>query len=367
MNLEDLRRKIDETDARIVGLIAERISTAAEIGREKRKQGIQIEDWAREKAVLETVKDTARKEGISQETIESIYKRIVAACKEVQQKKVAFQGEIGAYSGEAAFSFFGPSVQIQPYESFDDVFKAVENREVGFGIVPVENSLEGSISRVYDLLLDSPLRVCGEMELRVVHCLIANPGARLDSIKRLYSHPQALAQCRAFLKHLGCELIPSYDTAGSVKMIREKGMVDGAAIGSARAAEIYGMKILAEGIEDNPNNFTRFFILSKQDSPPSGDDKTSIVFSVKEEPGALYRALRKFAVRNINLTKLESRPTRQKPWEYNFYLDCEGHREGKVLEEALKNLERTSLFVKVLGSYPKAKAPHLTSPSRGEE
>ena len=358
MSLEDLRRKIDETDTQIVRLVAERVRIAAEIGREKGKQGIQVEDWAREKAVLEKVKDIAREESISQGDVERIYKQIVTVCREVQQQvKVAFQGEIGAYSEEAAFNFFGPSVQIQPYESFDDVFKAVENREVGFGIVPVENSLEGSISRVYDLLLDSPLRVCGEMELRVVHCLIANPRARLDSIKKVYSHPQALAQCRAFLKHLGCELIPSYDTAGSVRMIREKGMADGAAIASARAAEIYGMKILAQGIEDNPNNFTRFFVLSKQDSPPSGCDKTSIVFSVKEEPGTLYKALRKFAMRNINLTKLESRPTRQKPWEYNFYLDCEGHRQGKMLEEALKNLERTSLFVKVLGSYPKAKPP----------
>ena len=366
MKLEDLRRKIDEIDTQIVKLIAARVRIAAEIGREKGRQGMQVEDWPRENAVLERVKGLARDERMSQEDAESIYKQIVTVCREVQQQaKVAFQGEIGAYSEEAAFNFFGPSVQIQPYESFDDVFNAVESREVGFGIVPVENSLEGSISRVYDLLLDSSVRVYGEIELRVVHCLITNPGARLDSIKRVYSHPQALAQCRAFLKHLGCELIPSYDTAGSVRMIREKGMADGGAIASARAAEIYGMRILAEGIEDNPNNFTRFFVLSKQDCPPSGDDKTSIVFSVKEEPGTLYKALRKFAIRNINLTKLESRPTRQKPWEYNFYLDCEGHRDDKLLAEALRNLERTSLFVKVLGSYPRAKSPSSVLPLRG--
>jgi chorismate mutase/prephenate dehydratase len=357
MSLEDLRRKIDEADARIVRLIAERMRIALEIGREKGRQGIEVEDRAREKAVLQKVKEIAGNESISQDDVESIYRQIVTVCREAQQPvRVAFQGEIGAYSEEAACNFFGPSVQLQPYESFDDVFKAVENREVAFGIVPVENSLEGSISRVYDLFLDSPLRVCGEIELRVVHCLIASPRARLDSIKRVYSHPQALGQCRAFLKHLDCELIPSYDTAGSVRMIREKAMADAAAIASARAAEIYGMKILADGIEDNQNNFTRFFVLSRQDSPPSGDDKTSIVFSVKEEPGALYKALRKFAIRNINLTKLESRPTRQKPWEYNFYLDCEGHREGEMLQEALNSLERNSLFVKVLGSYPKAKS-----------
>ncbi len=231
----------------------------------------------------------------------------------------------------------------------------VEKGEAQFGIVPIENSLEGSISRTYDLLLDSNLRVCGETELRVVHCLIASPETRLDLIKRVYSHPQALGQCQAFLKHLNCELIPTYDTAGSVKMIKEKGITDGAAIASARAAEIYEMQIIAREIEDTPNNFTRFFILAKQDSPPSGNDKTSIVFSVKHRPGALYEFLRKLASKNINLTKIESRPTRQKPWEYNFYLDFEGHREDEAAREVLESLEKTSLFVKVLGSYPKAK------------
>jgi chorismate mutase/prephenate dehydratase len=234
------------------------------------------------------------------------------------------------------------------------VFKVVEEGQVQFGVVPVENSLEGSISRVYDLLLDSALKVCGEIELRVIHCLIASSGAGLDTIKRVYSHPQALAQCRNFLKHLDCELIPTYDTAGSVKMIKKSGMADSAAIASARAAEIYGMKVIAQEIEDNPNNFTRFFILSKEDSPPLGNDKTSIVFSTKDRPGALHEFLREFASRNINLTKLESRPTRQKPWQYNFYLDFEGHRKDKSAREALENLEKTSIFVKILGSYPKA-------------
>jgi len=355
MKIEELRNKIDETDTRIVKLIAERIRIAQEIGKKKSKQGKQIEDRERESSVLRNVRGFAQEENISQEDIESIYNQIVTVCRWIQETGVAFQGEIGAYSEEAAFNFFGSSVQVKPCESLDEVFKIVERGEMPFGIVPVENSLEGSISRVYDLLLDSSLKVCGEIELRVVHCLIANPGARLDSIKRVYSHPQALGQCKAFLKHLDCELIPTYDTAGSVKMIKEERIVDGGAIASARAAEIYGMKIIAQEIEDNPNNFTRFFILSHHDSPPSGNDKTSIVFSVKHRPGALYKSLEELAARNINLTKIESRPTRQKPWEYNFYLDFEGHREDKASQEALENLERTSLFVKVLGSYPKAK------------
>lgn len=355
MKIEDLRRQIDEVDAGIVKLIAERMRIAEEIGRKKMGQRKQIEDSAREKRVLENIRSIAREESISQEAMESIYRQIVTVSKRLQGIAVAFQGETGAYSEEAAFHFFGPSIQTKPCEGLDDVFKIVELGEVQFGIVPVENSLEGSISQVYDLLLDSTLRVCGEVELRVVHCLIANPGARLDLIKRVYSHPQALGQCKAFLKHLDCELIPTYDTAGSVKMIKEKGIIDGGAVASTRTADIYGMKIIAREIEDTPHNFTRFFILSQQDSPPSGNDKTSIVFSTKHKPGALYESLKELAARNINLTKLESRPTRQKPWEYNFYLDFEGHREDRAPGEALAGLEKTSLFVKVLGSYPKAK------------
>jgi len=355
MSLEDIRRKIDETDANIVKLVAERIRLAEEIGRAKRKWGKQIEDREREEQVLGNVRGIAQSLNISQEDIESIYRQIVVASKRIQGARVAFQGEIGAYSEEAAFRFFGASTRLKPCESLEDVFKAVEQDEVQFGVVPAENSLEGSISRVYDLLLDSNLKVCGETDLRVVHCLIGVPEARLDLIKRVYSHPQALGQCKTFLRHLGCELIPTHDTAGSVKIIKEKGTTDRGAVASARAAEIYGMKVLAREIEDNPNNFTRFFILSKQDSPPSGNDKTSIVFSVKHKPGALYEALKELAVRNINLTKIESRPTRQKPWEYNFYLDFEGHRQDKVSQEALDSLENTSLFVKVLGSYPKSR------------
>jgi len=354
MSLDDLRGKIDKTDDKIVRLIAERIKIAEEIGQEKKKLGKQIEDTAREQVVLENIKDIARDENISQEGIERIYRQIIAIAKGAEGIQVAFQGELGAYSEQAAFQYFGPSVQPKPCETVDDVFRVVGLGETQYGIVPIENSLEGSISRSYDQLLDSELKVRGETELRVVHCLIANPETRLDSVKKVYSHPQALGQCQAFLKHLGCEMVPTYDTAGSVKMIKDKGIIDGAAIASARAAEIYGMQILAEGIEDNQNNLTRFFILAGQDSPPSGNDKTSIVFSVKHQPGALYEFLKTLAVKNINLTKIESRPRREKPWEYNFYLDFEGHRKDKGIRETLEELEKTTLFLKILGSYPRA-------------
>ncbi|KPK20753.1 MAG: prephenate dehydratase [Dehalococcoidia bacterium SG8_51_3] len=279
----------------------------------------------------------------------------MAACKNKEGVTAAFQGEAGAYSEEAASQFFGASVESRPCETLEEVFESVEEEGVQFGVIPVENSLEGSISRSYDLMLESDLHVCGETEVRVIHCLIASPDAGLDTVKKVYSHPQALAQCRNFLNHLKAALIPSYDTAGSVKMIKEQKLTDSAAIASARAAEIYGMKVIAREIEDNPHNFTRFFVLGREDSPPSGNDKTSIVFSTKNQPGALYEALGEFARRSINLTKLESRPTRQKPWQYNFYLDFDGHREDAAAREALADVEKLTIFLKVLGSYPKAK------------
>ncbi|MFC2010180.1 prephenate dehydratase [Chloroflexota bacterium] len=354
MSLEDLRAKIDKFDDRIVKLIAERVRIAEEIGRLKKEQGLQIEDIAREKLVLKSVRELADEEKINQEDMERIFRQIISASKNVEGTEIAFQGETGAYSEEAASQFFGPLIQTEPCESVDDVFKTVEQGETPFGIIAIENSLEGSISRSYDLLLDSNLMVCGETELKVVHCLIVNPGTRLDAIKKVYSHPQALGQCHTYLRHLNCELVPTYDTAGSVKMIKEKRINDGAAIASNRAAEIYDMQVIAREIEDNPNNFTRFFILANQDAPPSGNDKTSIVFSVQHRAGALYEFLNTLASNKINLTKIESRPTRQKPWEYNFYLDFEGHHEDKNAKEALEELGKTAVFIKVLGSYRKA-------------
>jgi len=267
---------------------------------------------------------------------------------------VAFQGERGAYSESAVYSFFGPSAKPKPCRTFREVFEEVKAKKADFGVVPIENSIEGSVNQVYDLFLEYDLKVCGETILKIEHCLIANPGSTLSSIEVIYSHPQALAQCRNFLEELGCEMISTYDTAGSVKMIKEKRLLNAGAIASERAAMIYGMKVLAKGISDNPNNYTRFFILYERDSPPTGEDKTSIIFSTKHIPGALYQALEEFALRKINLMKIESRPTKQRPWEYNFYLDFEGHRSEPRCVEALEGLRKKTTFLKILGSYPKA-------------
>ena len=268
--------------------------------------------------------------------------------------KVAFQGERGAYSESAVYQFFGSTMRVKPCRDFRDVFESVKNQEVQAGVVPVENSIEGSVNQNYDLFFNYDLKVCGEVIVKIAHCLIANPGTSIDSIKAVYSHPQALAQCRSFLERLKCELIPTYDTAGSVKLIKEKKLANAAAIASEKAAELYNMKILARDIADNKENYTRFFVLSKEDSPITGKDKTSIIFSAKHEPGSLYHALGEFAKRNINLTRIESRPTKKTPWEYNFYLDFEGHRSEPRCAEALKALEKCAAFVRILGSYPKA-------------
>ena len=272
---------------------------------------------------------------------------------------IAFQGERGAYSESAVYTFFGDKTEVKPCRDLTEVFESVDKREVPVGVVPVENSLEGSVNQTYDLFLTHNLKVSSEIIIRISHCLIANPSTSLEAVKTVYSHPQALAQCRSFLESLDSELIPTYDTAGSVKMLKEKGLKDAAAIASEKAAEIYGMKILAREIEDTPTNYTRFFVISKNDSPMTGKDKTSIIFAAKHIPGALYHSLGEFAKRDINLAKIESRPTRQKPWEYNFYLDFEGHRTEENCTEALKALKKRATFLKILGSYPRAASPRV--------
>lgn len=268
--------------------------------------------------------------------------------------QVAFQGERGAYSESAVYAYFGPTAEVKPCRYLSDVFIQVENGETDFGVVPIENSIEGSVTQTYDLFLTFDLKVCGEVIIKVVHCLIAHAGKNIDEIKTVYSHPQALAQCRKFLEKLNCKIIPAFDTAGSVKMIKDERMLDAAAIASERAAKIYDMAVIAKEIGDSPNNYTRFFVLAKDDAPYTGKDKTSIIFSIKSYPGSLYKVLGEFAKRNINLSKIESRPTKQTPWEYNFYLDFEGHKTEKQCKEALEAIKDKTNFVKILGSYKAA-------------
>jgi len=267
--------------------------------------------------------------------------------------KVTYQGEIGAYSEMAAYKFFGHKAEPVPCKDFREVFESVKTGAVPNGVVPIENSIEGSVNQNYDLFLTYDLKVCGEVAVKLAHVLIANPQTKFEDLETVYSHPQALAQCRLYLEKHKWEIIPAYDTAGSVKIIKEKQLFNAAAIASEKAAELYGMKILARDIADNPSNYTRFLVLSHEDAAPTGDDKTSIIFSAKHAPGTLYHALGEFASRNINLTKIESRPTKTQAWQYNFYLDFEGHRTEKRCTEALAALEKYATFIKILGSYPR--------------
>ncbi|MCS7126650.1 MAG: prephenate dehydratase [Aigarchaeota archaeon] len=269
--------------------------------------------------------------------------------------KIAFQGERGAYSEEAAIQFFGQEVEFITCRDITSVFNLVEAGGADYGVVPLENSIEGSINETYDLLLSTSLKVSGEVNLKVTHCLIAHPEADPIKIKKVISHPQALAQCRIYLLSKRFEVVPSYDTAGSVRKIFEEKLLDTAAIASERAAQIYGMKILDRQIEDYGRNYTRFLVIGERDAEPTGEDKTSIIFSLPHIPGSLYRALEEFAIREINLTKIESRPTKHRPFEYYFYIDFEGHRRNPIIQEALDSLSKKTLFLKVLGSYPRAK------------
>jgi prephenate dehydratase len=269
--------------------------------------------------------------------------------------RVAFQGEAGAYSEAAAFAYFGQETQTIPCETFDAVFAAVEGQSCDYGLVPIENSLAGSIHRNYDLLLQHNLFIVGEHHLRVQHCLIGLPGATITTIRRVISHPQALAQCERYLKSLPeVKSEAVYDTAGSVKMIQNLGDASMAAIASRRAAEVYGMAILAEGIEDDQANYTRFLAISPRPVTPEANAKTSIVFTLNNIPGALFKALSVFALRDIDLTKMESRPLIGKPWNYLFYIDIGGSIAEKRIAHALENLGEYAMMLRVLGSYPRS-------------
>ena len=268
--------------------------------------------------------------------------------------KVSFQGEPGAYSEQAVFNYFG-EVETVPCESFDVMFDSVVSGKSDVALAPIENSLAGSIHQNYDLLLRHDLHIVGEYFLRVRHCLVAMPGAKMEDIKKAISHPQALGQCVAYFRGKGIKPETVYDTAGSVKMLKVSGAMDTAAIASRRAAELYGMQILEEGIEDNSENYTRFLAVQREAAFPKGEAKTSIVFTLKHVPGSLFKAMSVFALRDIDLTKIESRPLQGKPWEYLFYIDFIGSADDDTPRRALEHLGEYATTLRVLGSYPRFK------------
>jgi arogenate/prephenate dehydratase len=265
--------------------------------------------------------------------------------------RIAFQGAAGAYSEGAARRAW-PEAETVACEQFEDVFASVAEGRTSHGLLPIENSIGGSIHRNYDLLLEHDLPIVAETELQVVHNLVALPGTDIGRIRRVCSHPQALAQCESFLRGLpGVEIVATYDTAGSARLIQEQQLADTAAIASSRAAEIFGLAVLRAGIQDFPDNITRFLLVAREPQPLGTPDKTSVVFALPNAPGALFRALSVFALRDIDLTKLESRPMRGRPWEYLFYVDLAVGGGDPRCERALGHLAELARWIRTLGSY----------------
>jgi prephenate dehydratase len=277
----------------------------------------------------------------------------------MKKERIGFQGALGAFSQEAVVQLLGDKVEVVPFPRFEDVFRALTRRKIDAAVIPIENTLAGSVHENYDHLLHFDVRIAAETNVRIIHNLIAPPGIRFKDIRKVYSHPVALNQClRFFARHPKIESTPFYDTAGSVKMVMEEKPADAAAIASSVAASIYGAHILQRSIEDDRRNFTRFFLLyaSKRTPLPRREAKawkTSLVFTTRNVPGALFRALSAFALRDLNMTKIESRPLHGKPWEYLFYLDFLDKEEEPRVQNALRHLAELADFMRVLGSYPK--------------
>lgn len=271
------------------------------------------------------------------------------------QNVIAFQGIHGAYSEQAIRQHFGDTVEVQPCQDLHELFEAIQTNRVQYALLPVENALAGAVNQAYELLMDSDLRIQAEVILHVHHALIAPEGTAMADIQRVRSHPQALAQCDKFIRRHGFKTIPWWDTAGSARDLAQDREPGTAAIASVLAADLYGLKVLQAEIEDVPFNYTRFFVLGHDDPPRGEYNKTSLVFATRNRPAALYECLGEFATRGLNLTKIESRPRRNRPWEPMFYLDFEGHWQDPVCQEVLARLVQRASFVKMLGSYPAVK------------
>jgi len=267
--------------------------------------------------------------------------------------KVSFQGEHGAYSESAAKKFFGDKIETIPSNTFEDTLRNTEKETTSdYSILPVENSIEGTVGQSIDAIVNTNLHSVGEIYLKVEHCLIGK--GKLEDIEKVYSHPQALGQCSDFIMNNQFKTVPTYDTAGSVKLIKEMDDIHSASIASFDAGKLYDISIIKQGIENNPNNYTRFLIFSKENSVESAKDKTSIIFSIKHEPGALYEILKEFNDNGINLTKIESRPNKNTNWEYNFFVDFLGHYSNSKIKSVLDKISENTLFLKVIGSYEMA-------------
>ncbi|MCX8073675.1 MAG: prephenate dehydratase [Candidatus Binatia bacterium] len=356
-SIDDLRARIDDIDQKVLALLNRRARLAREIGEHKRRQNAAIYAPAREKQILARLL-RANRGPLRADQVRSIFREIISACLALEQPlKVACLGPFGTFSHQAVVQQFGSQANILPVPTIPEVFDEVEHRRADYGVVPVENSTEGVVAVTLDRLAESSLTIKAEIQLRVEHCLLAR-ASRLEDVELVFAHPQALAQCRLWLRaHLPhARQVEAPSTAAAAQRAqKERGV---AAVASKLAAAYYDLNVLAESIQDLANNFTRFFVLGHDGlARPSGDDKTSIVISARHEAGALYRVLQPFAEHGVSLCNIESRPLRNRPWEYLFFLDMVGHAEEPHVAKALAEVERRSLFCKVLGSYPAASRP----------
>jgi chorismate mutase/prephenate dehydratase len=348
--LAELRKKIDALDARLVELLSARARLAQNIGGIKKGAVYRPE---REAQVLRRVREL-NKGPLSGAALSRLFTEIMSACRSLEdQLTVAYLGPEGTFSQEAVLKHFGARTVEHPCGSIDEVFRLVETGAAGYGVVPVENSTEGGVGRTLDLLLATPARVCGEVMLPVRQCLMSKAG-RMNAIRRIYSHTQSLAQCQGWLaRHLpGAERIAVVSNAEAARLAAKDRAAG--AIAARTAAALYGLKVLARNIEDEPNNTTRFLVLAQHDAAPSGRDKTSLILSTRNAPGAMHALLTPLAANRVSMTRLESRPARTGRWEYVFYVDVEGHRQEPRVAKALAALEHKASFVKNLGSYPAA-------------
>jgi chorismate mutase/prephenate dehydratase len=350
--LDPLRRKIDELDGQIVALINQRASNAALIGAIKARGGIKAYDPSREIQVYRKVAEH-NKGPLPDEAFQAIYRELMSATIALERPtRVAFFGQPGSFTHLAARTKFGTSVEYIPSRDIRDVFQSVSRGRADYGLVPIENSTEGGVNQSIDMFAETRLKIATEIYLPIHHHLLSK--SPMKDIRIIYSHPQPFAQCRNWLLgHVGnVERREVANTALATELASKE--VGAAAISSRLASEIYGVPIVAEHIEDSPDNMTRFLVIAERTSARTGRDKTSLLISVKDEPGALLNLLQPFFKSEINLTRIESRPSRRRPWEYNFYIDLEGHSEDDVVRNALKQLEGRVKHLEVLGSYPAA-------------
>jgi chorismate mutase / prephenate dehydratase len=352
MRLDELRALIDGIDDEILALLERRARIVSDVGREKREAGIPLHDPEREKRLLERLSEHAS--SFPREAVARVFREIMSACLAIQEPiAVSFLGPEGTFSHIAAREIFGLGVRYVESATIDGVFDAVRRDVVAYGVVPIENSTEGSVTYTVDSLLEGGLFIRRELALPVVHALLST-ATSLPEVKRVYSHPQALAQCRGWLtKQLGsAQLVQTPSTVAAVHAAL--GDPEAAAIASQLASELYGIPVLRKSIQDLSENATRFVLLAKSDAPPTGHDKTTLAFSVKDERGALKKVLDVFESAGINLTRIESRPSRARAWDYVFLADLEGHREDEAVARALQELSSRCDMVLPLGSYPRA-------------